>query len=124
MFTGDGEPQNATTYIARLSSLLDAGRLRDPDRYSIGGSVAALEEAAASSLGKEAAVWMPTGTMANLLALGALCSSAGDGAARVLLPHESHVYNDTGDGVSRVLSLQPVPLAQVNPPSWQRWCSI
>ena len=59
-------------------------------------------------LGKEAALWMPTGTMANLLGVFALTSHD---APRVILPAESHIYHDTGDGVSRLLSLQPVPLA-------------
>ena len=49
---------------------------------------------------------MPTGTMANLLGLFALGRATS--CSRVLLPAESHVYNDTGDGVSRLMSLQPV----------------
>ena len=81
--------------------------LQDNDAYSSGGTVEKLEEAAAALLGKEAALWCPTGTMANLLGVFALTSHD---APRVILPAESHIYHDTGDGVSRLLSLQPVPI--------------
>jgi threonine aldolase len=87
--------------------LARAVTVQDNDSYSIGGTVAQLEEAAAAMLGKEAALWCPTGTMANLL--GVYCLTSHE-APRVVLPAESHIYHDTGDGVSRLLSLQPVAI--------------
>ena len=42
-------------------------------------------------LGKEAGLWMPTGTMANLLGVFAHC---GTDTPRVILPQESHVHRD------------------------------
>ena len=50
--------------------------------------------------------------MANLLGVFAHC---GTDTPRVILPQESHVYHDTGDGVSRLLSLTPVPLGAGRP---------
>ena len=108
-FSGDGTPEDAAGLVGRLQGMLEAGRLEDHDGYSIGGSVGVLEARAAEVFGMEGAIWMPTGTMANMLGLYALTHETG--ATRVLLPAESHVYNDTGDGVARLLSVQPVPLA-------------
>ena len=60
VFSGDGVSLDAAEIGARISALAAAGAI-ESDAYSIGGSVAALEEAAAAMLGKEAGLWMPTG---------------------------------------------------------------
>ena len=99
VFSGDGVSLSAAQIGAQITALAAAGSI-ESDAYSIGGSVAALEAAAAAMLGKEAGLWMPTGTMANLLGVYAHCDKA---APRVVLPQESHIYHDTGDGVSRLL---------------------
>ena len=111
VFSGDGVSLSAAQIGAQITALAAAGSI-ESDAYSIGGSVAALEAAAAAMLGKEAGLWMPTGTMANLLGVYAHCDKA---APRVVLPQESHIYHDTGDGVSRLLSLTPVPLGAGKP---------
>lgn len=77
-----------------------------PDYYSQNGSVEDLEKKMAEMLGKEAAVFMPTGTLANHLAIRTLAGKNN----RVILQHESHVYNDTGDGVQTLSSLNLIPL--------------
>ena len=46
-FSGDGEPEDSASLVAKLSALLAAGRLEDHDGYSIGGSVGAQSPAAA-----------------------------------------------------------------------------
>ena len=51
----------------------------DVDDYSRGGVVAELEERMAALLGKEAAVFLPTGTLANHLAVRLLAQGAGGG---------------------------------------------
>lgn len=111
VFSGDGVSLSAAEIGAQITALAAAGSI-ESDAYSIGGSVAALENAAASMLGKEAGLWTPTGTMANLLGIFAHCDHS---APRVILPQESHIYHDTGDGVSRLLSLTPVPLGAGKP---------
>lgn len=76
------------------------------DAYSLGGSVEACEQAFARALGKEQAVFMPTGTLANHLALRALARGRG----RVLVQEQGHVYNDAGDCLQRLSGLSAVPL--------------
>ncbi|WP_448102485.1 threonine aldolase family protein [Luteibacter jiangsuensis] len=76
------------------------------DAYLAEGAVAALEAKFAELLGKEDAAFMPTGTMANQIALRLLSG----GHSRVLLQKESHVYRDEADAVAVMNSLNPVPV--------------
>ena len=103
-FTGDGIPLTPAEYAAllgRLTASSGAG-----DEYSRGGAVAALEEQFARLLGKEAAVFMPTGTLANHLAVRALCGQK----RRVLVQETSHFYNDSGDCAQQLSQLNLIPL--------------
>ena len=63
----------------------------------------------AELLGKEAALFLPTGTLANHLALRLL---TGPGRRRVLVQAESHLYCDAGDGAQELSGLNLIPLAQ------------
>jgi threonine aldolase len=103
---GDGIPHTPEEYAQLLSGLAKSGNLTHDD-YSRGGAVEKLEARLASLLGKEAAVWMPTGTLANHLAVRLL---AGD-RRRVLVQAESHLYNDCGDCAQTLSGLHLVPLA-------------
>jgi threonine aldolase len=99
-------PSEHTVRIQRL-----AGRKGfEADEYSIGGAVAELETAFASLLGKETAVFMPTGTLANHLAVRALAGERHGAGFRVLLPATSHIYNDTGDALTALSGMNMVPL--------------
>lgn len=102
--TGDGISSSPQEYSALLEKS-SAGLT--PDDYSLGGVVAKLEETVAAALGKEFAVWLPTGTLANHLAVRLL---AGD-RRRVLVQQECHLYNDCGDCCQTLSGLQLVPLA-------------
>src|SRR5208282_2472046 len=77
------------------------------DDYSCGGVVAELEAKMATLLGKEAAVFLPTGTLANHLAVRLLARTG----KRVLVQAESHLYNDEGDCAQQLSGLTLVPLA-------------
>lgn len=77
-----------------------------PDNYSIGGCVEELEIKFAKLLGKETAVFMPTGTLANHLAIRSLSGNN----KRVIVQQESHVYNDTGDGTQVLSNLNLIPV--------------
>jgi threonine aldolase len=103
---GDGLALSAAEYAAGLARLAANGSI-ETDDYSIGGSVETLERQVAELLGKERAVFLPTGTLANQLAVRRL---AGEGG-RVLLQEESHLYNDSGDCLPILSRLQAVPLA-------------
>jgi threonine aldolase len=65
-----------------------------------------LEALAAEMLGKEASLWTPTCSVANLVALLTLCEP-GD---RVALVHEAHILTTEGMGIENIAGLVPVPL--------------
>jgi threonine aldolase len=69
-------------------------------------SVVRLESVAASLLGKEAAVWTPTCSMANLVALMALA----DPGDRVAVDEDAHILTTEGMGIEHVAGLVPVAL--------------
>jgi threonine aldolase len=93
-------------YAALLQEVA-AGDGFQGDNYSNGGAIAQLEQVFAEKLGKEAAVFLPTGTLANLLAVRTLAGTD----RRVLVQAESHLYNDSGDGATELAGLNLVPLA-------------
>ncbi len=103
---GDGIPLSPAEYAGLLKTIADKEPF-EADDYSRGGVVEKLEARMASLLGKEAAVWLPTGTLANHLAVRLL---AGD-RRRVIVQAESHLYNDSGDCAQTVSGLHLIPLA-------------
>jgi len=104
-FLTDGLGLTPSEYAAELARLTAAPDF-DADYYSLGGAIEAIEQAFAARLGKPAAIWLPTGTLANHLAVRAL---AGD-KRRVLVQAESHLYNDSGDCATQLSGLNLVPL--------------
>src|SRR5213596_1488700 len=67
------------------------------DQYGDDPTVNALQERVAALLGKEAALWLPSGTMANQVALRALTRPGDD----VIVSRESHaVWHETGGGAA------------------------
>ncbi len=105
-FVGDGLWLPPAEYADLLAKLAHAGKAK-PDVYLSGGAVEELEARFAKELGKERAVFVPTGTLANHLAIRRL---AGD-RTRVLVQAESHVYCDAYDCVQALSRLNLVPLA-------------
>jgi threonine aldolase len=103
---GDGIPHTPEEY-AQLLNRLTAGEAVQPDDYSRGGTVERLEARMAAILGKEAAVWLPTGTLANHLAVRFLAGNR----RRVIVQAESHLYNDCGDCCQTLSGLNLIPLA-------------
>jgi threonine aldolase len=104
--SGDGLHLSPAEHGALLARLV-AGREIAADDYALGGEVAEFEAWFATLLGKERAVFMPTGTLANHLALRTLAR----GRSRVVVQDVSHVYNDTGDGCQVLSNLNLIPLA-------------
>jgi threonine aldolase len=105
--SGDGLSLGPETYAALLDQLCRAASVGE-DNYLLGGEVERFERQWADLLGKEAAVFMPSGTLANQLALRALAGTR----RRVLVQDTSHIYNDTGDACQTLSGLTLVPLAQ------------
>lgn len=81
------------------------------DSYSLGGTVERLEKTFAEKLGKEAAIFMPTGTLANHIAIRKHCGLR----PRVVVQEQSHIYNDCGDCVAQLSGISLVPLAKGRP---------
>lgn len=106
-FVSDGLGLEPPEYAALLADVVGAPGF-EVDYYSNGGAVQQLERQFADLLGKEAAVFVPTGTLANHLAVRTLAGAS----RRVLVQAESHLYNDSGDGAQTLSGLNLVPLAQ------------
>jgi threonine aldolase len=104
--SGDGLGLNPTQYAALLNRLADEHGIA-PDSYTLGGVVEQLEEQFARVIGKERAIFMPTGTLANHMAVRALAG----GPSRVIVQEESHLYQDEGDCAQTLSNLVLMPLA-------------
>jgi threonine aldolase len=103
---GDGVGLSPAQYARLLTRLADENNFH-ADSYSLGGVVEQLEARFARVLGKEQAVFMPTGTLANQLAVRALAG----GPSRVIVQEESHYYQDEGDCAQTLSGLTLIPLA-------------
>jgi threonine aldolase len=66
-----------------------------------------LEELAAEMLGKEAAIFVPSGTMGNLLALLVHCQRGDE----VIVGNQSHIYVNEAGGMAALGGIQPNPVA-------------
>ncbi len=103
---GDGIGITPREYAALLNTLSQGKDVKE-DNYLLGGEVEEFEQHWAKLLGKETAVFMPSGTLANHLALRTLAGPK----RRVIVPEMSHVYNDTGDACQTLSGLTLMPLA-------------
>lgn len=103
---GDTVPHYGRDVLARMDALLQA---RDDagDFYLRRGAVEELEQRFARLLGKADAAFLPTGTLANQVALRLLCGDR----KRALVQQESHVYCDESDAVTALSAINLVPLA-------------
>lgn len=104
--TGDGLGLTPAQYAHVLTGLADRGIASDS--YILGGVVEELEARLAKLLGKERAIFMPTGTLANNLAVRALAGGTGRAAVQA----ESHIYLDSGDCVQTLSHVTLMPLAE------------
>ena len=109
-FGGDGEPKSPRSMLETLIEFEEEFGF-EADSYSLGGNVQQVEEKFAEMLGKEAAVFMPTGTLANHLAVRMLCGDK----PRAIVQEQSHLYQDSGDCVSRLSNINLLPLAKNRP---------
>ncbi len=104
--SGDGIGITPREYAALLNQLCQRTDV-EADNYLLGGEVERFEQHWAKLLGKETAVFMPSGTLANQLALRALAGSK----RRVIVPEMSHIYNDTGDACQTLSGQTLMPLS-------------
>lgn len=106
-FIYDGIELSPNEYAHLLVKLIDEGKVK-PDNYSNGGVVEELEESFAKQLGKESAVFMPTGTLANHIAVRELAKER----RRIIVQEQSHLYNDSGDCCQTLSNLNLIPLGK------------
>lgn len=104
---GDGEMFEPDEYLEELKQANAHSKIIK-DRYGVGGVVEALEKTFATVTGKEKAVFLPSGTMANQLAIAVL---SGD-KPKVYVQDESHVYRDEADAAQEVFHKRLMPLAK------------
>jgi threonine aldolase len=104
-FQFDGEHYNAVDYSKKLATIVTA---ETEDFYGRGGAVTALEQEFANITGKEKAIFLPSGTMANQLAIKLLCGVN----TKVFVQETSHVYRDEADAAQSVHNLRLIPLAK------------
>lgn len=76
------------------------------DVYRDDPTVNRLEELAADMLGKDAALFIPSGTMGNLLALLVHCQRGEE----VIVGNQSHIYLNEAGGMSALGGIQPCPV--------------
>lgn len=104
---GDGEMFEPGDYINELQKIQAAAPI-EKDRYGSGGAVEALEKKFAEITGKEKAIFMPSGTMANQLAISVL----GGEQTKIFVQDTSHVYRDEADATQSVFQKRLMPLAK------------
>ena len=106
-FFGDGEMFEPGDYLAELQKAHTATNIVR-DRYGTGGVVEALEKKFTELTGKERSIYMPSGTMANQLAIAVLSGEN----AKVFVQDTSHVYRDEADAAQSVFNKRLMPLAK------------
>ncbi|MFA0960606.1 low specificity L-threonine aldolase [Roseivirga sp. BDSF3-8] len=97
-------------YIKKLEAINKENSIQ-PDIYGNGGVTQRLEEEFAAITGKEKAIYLPTGTMANQVALKLL---SGD-HTKVFVPENSHTYRDEADAAQTVHSKRLIPVGKGKP---------
>lgn len=80
------------------------------DVYRDDPTVNRLEELAAERLGKEAAIFVPSGTMGNLIALLVHCQRGDE----VIVGDKSHIYINEAGGMAALGGIQPCPVHNQN----------
>ena len=103
---GDAVPITPQARVQLLGHLLEK-QTNANDSYLAGGAIAELEAAMAAMLGKEAAAFFATGTLANNVAVRVLSGEN----RHVLVQHDSHLYLDESDSAELLGGLNLVPLA-------------
>ncbi|NSL91232.1 hypothetical protein ECE50_030700 [Chitinophaga sp. Mgbs1] len=108
-FVAAGELLNTQQYAEKLQQIGQTTPI-EQDAFGNGGCVTALEEKFEQLTGKEKAIFMPTGTMANQLAMKVLSGQQ----TKVLVMENSHYYRDEADAASTLHNKRLIPLGKEN----------
>lgn len=108
-FVSDGLNLSPSQYLKVLNQIIETKGI-EVDNYSLEGIVEEFEQKFAKLVGKEMAIFLPTGTLANQLAIRKLCGDS----KRAIVQNQSHIYNDSGDCVQSLSQINLVPLGHEN----------
>lgn len=106
-FIYDGPWFSPRDYMDKLEEI-DRLKPIEPDVYCSGGVTRELEEEFARITGKEKAIYLPSGTMANQLAMKLLNGNL----TKVIVPENSHIFRDEADAAQSVHRLRTIPLGK------------
>ncbi|MEN0003018.1 MAG: beta-eliminating lyase-related protein [Bacteroidota bacterium] len=109
-FIFDGLALSAEDYLNLLQKISSKQGIQR-DSYAQGGVVKALEEKFATITGKEKAIFLPTGIMANQLALKFLNGHK----AKVMVAENAHIFRDEGDAAQSIHHKRLVPVGKGKP---------
>ncbi len=107
MTTVDLRSDTVTRPTAAMRDAMHAAPVGD-DVFGDDPSVNALQERIAALLGKQAALFVPTGTQSNLVAIMSHCGRGDE----YIVGQMAHTYRWEGGGAAVLGSVQPQPLAQ------------
>ncbi len=105
--TGDGIPLTPRVWAVVLQEAT-AGDDVQLDSYSVGGPIEQVEARFAEILGKEAAIFFGTGTLANQVAMRHITGPQ----AKAIVPRESHYYADSVNCGSILSQLELIPMGK------------
>jgi len=109
-FVWEGLYFSPDQYINKLVEI-NATKSIEEDYYGQGGATTKLEEEFVKATGKEKAIYLPTGTMANQLAMKLLNGEK----TKVIVPENSHIFRDEGDAAQSVHELRLIPVGKDKP---------
>jgi len=105
-FTSDGLMLSPVSYAKLLVYLTEKNQIK-ADVYCLGEVVQSFERKMASALGKEKAIYMPTGTLANHIALRLHCPRG----KKAIIHQESHINRDCGNTLSQLSGISILPIS-------------
>lgn len=106
-FINDGIFYRPEDFINKLQEISTANPI-ERDSYGEGGAMEKLLMKFIEITGKEAAVYLPTGTLANQLAVSHLCGNN----TKAFVQETSHIYRDEGDAAQTLFNKRLIPLAE------------
>ncbi|RNL91325.1 threonine aldolase [Sinomicrobium pectinilyticum] len=106
-FTSDSLFLSPREYLDKLEEINRKHPI-ERDFYGNGGTMKLLEEKFAGITGKEKAIYLPTGTMANQTALKLLSGNN----TKVIVPENSHIFRDEADAAQSVHGKRLVPVGR------------
>ncbi|MBC6110143.1 threonine aldolase family protein [Pedobacter fastidiosus] len=106
-FINDGIFYRPTDFIEKLQEINSADPI-ERDSYGEGATLEKLLKKFIEITGKEAAVYVPTGTLANQLAISVLCGNN----TKAFVQETSHVYRDEGDASQTLFNKRLIPLGE------------